>query len=346
MAEMRLTILAGDVGGTNTRLAFYEVEGGNFREITLKVYPSDEYDSLESIVKEFSATLKQPVTRACFGVAGPVVKGRCKTPNLAWVIERDHLAAALGIDAVDLINDLEANAYGIGALGPVDFAPLSEGSPDESGNAALISAGTGLGQAGLFRHGKELLPFASEGGHTDFAPRTDLEVELLRYLLNRYERVSFERVLSGPGIYNIYRFLRDTGRGDEPPWLTDEIEKGDPAAIISRAALDGKSELCAHALDLFCSIYGAEAGNLALKFKATGGVFVGGGIAPKILPKLVQPAFMESFRAKGRMRKLLELIPVKVILNDQTALLGAARLGVHSLKASAKSRDIARRAPE
>lgn len=328
MAEMRLTILAGDIGGTNTRLALFVTNGERLDQDVMEVYPSGEYSGLEEIVKIFMAHYEQrPVAHACFGVAGPVVAGRCETPNLAWVVESSRLAEELGIGAVELINDLEANAYGIAALREADFAFLNIGAPDERGNAALISAGTGLGQAGLFRHGEELLPFATEGGHADFAPRTELEVELLRYLLNRYERVSYERVLSGPGIYNIYRFLRDTGRGDEPSWLADEIEEGDPAAIISRAALDGKSELCARALDLFCSIYGAEAGNLALKFKATGGVFVGGGIAPKILPKLEQPAFMESFRAKGRMRTLLEPIPVKVILNDQAALLGAARRG-------------------
>jgi glucokinase len=231
----------------------------------------------------------------------------------------------LGIRTVELINDLEANAYGIVLLEPRDFVVLNEGVPDASGTAALISAGTGLGEAGLHWEGNHYQPFPSEGGHADFAPRNELEVDLLLFLLNQYEHVSYERVLSGSGLYNIYKFLRDTGRGDEPVWLADQMRLEDPSAVISRAALEGSCELCVHALDEFISFYGAEAGNLALKFMATGGVFVGGGIAPKIIQKLRGSGFMEAFVAKGRMKQLLESIPVRVILNDKTALVGAAR---------------------
>lgn len=323
---MRMTVLAGDVGGTNTRLAFFDLKGAELKKKATEVYPSRQYDSLDQIVKMFVATHDLPFAYACFGVAGPVIGGRCETPNLAWVVEKERLADVLGTGSIELINDLEANAYGIPALNQDDFATINTGSFDREGNAALISAGTGLGEAGLYRDGEKLLPFATEGGHVDFAPRNDLEVELFHYLLNRYERVSYERVVSGPGLLNIYLFLRDSGREDEPSWLAEEITQGDAPAIISQTALEGKSELCSRALDLFCSLYGAEAGNLALKLKATGGVFVGGGIAPKILPRLKEPAFLESFRAKGRMRPLLEPIPVKVILNDQTALIGSARL--------------------
>jgi glucokinase len=239
-------------------------------------------------------------------------------------VDADQLATLLGFDAVTLVNDLEANALGLGALETKDFAVLNEGVPDADGNTAIISAGTGLGEAGLHFEGTMRRPFASEGGHADFAPRNELEIELLRYLLPQFRHVSYERVLSGPGLLNIYRFLRDTGRAEEPVWLADEMNDGDPSAAITRAALQGKSELCMRALDLFVSIYGAEAGNLALKVKATGGVFLGGGIAPRIIEQLKSPAFMEAFTAKGRMRPLLEAVPVRVILNDMTALLGAA----------------------
>jgi len=242
-------------------------------------------------------------------------------------VDADQLATLFGFDAVTLVNDLEANAFGLVALEAKDFAVLNEGAPESEGNTAIISAGTGLGEAGLHFEGKMRRPFASEGGHADFAPRNELEIELLRYLIPQFHHVSYERVLSGPGLLNIYTFLRDTGRGEEAAWLADEMQEADPSAVITRAALEGKSELCMRALDLFVSIYGAEAGNLALKVNATGGVFLGGGIAPRIIDKLKSPAFMEAFTAKGRMRPLLEAVPVRVILNDTTALVGAALCG-------------------
>jgi glucokinase len=224
-----------------------------------------------------------------------------------------------------LLNDLEANAYGIATLAPEDFLTLNEGAPQAEGNAAVIAAGTGLGEAGLYWDGRRHRPFASEGGHASFAPSNTLQVELLRYLLTHFTHVSWERVLSGPGLHTIYTFLRDTGRGIEPAWLSEEIHTGDPAAAISGAALEDRCALCMQALDLFVALYGAEAGNLALKVMATGGVFVGGGIAPKIIEKLKDATFMQAFTAKGRLQPLLETIPVHVILNDQTALYGAAR---------------------
>lgn len=319
-------ILAGDVGGTNTRLALIVAEGKRLKLAALDIFPSREYDNLDSIVRVFVGKHEASVEQACFGVAGPVRQGRCETPNLAWVVDASRLAAETGLAAVGLINDLEANAHGISLLGPEDFLVLSEGEPDPEGNAALIAAGTGLGEAGLFRAGERLQPFPSEGGHADFAPRNRLEMELLAYLLERYEHVSFERVVSGPGLANIYGFLRDTGRGEEPEWLRERLAREDLAAVISEAALDGKSALCEKALNLFVSLFGAEAGNLALKFKASGGLFIGGGIAPKIVRKLTDSTFMAAFVAKGRMRNLLQAVPVRVILNDRTALLGAARV--------------------
>jgi glucokinase len=224
-----------------------------------------------------------------------------------------------------LINDLEANAFGIEVLPEEDFCTINVGDPDYEGNAGLISAGTGLGEAGMFFDGKRLQPFPSEGGHCDFAPKDEEQIELLHYLQARYGNVSWERVLSGTGLFNIYTFLRDTGRGKEPDWLAAEILEGDSAASISRAALAGTSDLCDKALTMFISFYGAEAGNLALKLMATAGIYIGGGIAPKIIERMKLPLFMESFTAKGRLQRVLRRIPVRIILNDKTALLGAAQ---------------------
>ncbi|MBV8052129.1 MAG: glucokinase, partial [Acidobacteriaceae bacterium] len=253
------------------------------------------------------------------------------TPNLPWIIESKHLADKLGLAGVSLINDLEANAWGISTLQAKDLISLNTIKSSPIGNQAVISAGTGLGEAGLYWDGTRYHIFASEGGHADFAPRDELQMELLRYLIAHFGHVSYERVVSGPGLVNIFYFLRDTKRGTEPTWLTEEMAQGDPAAAISRAASEGQCPLCEQALDLFVSIYGAEAGNLALKVKATGGVYLGGGIAPKILTKLAGPLFMQSFLAKGRMQALLETIPVRVINNDSTALMGAARCAAATL---------------
>ncbi len=318
-------ILAGDIGGTHTRLAIFDYRKSQTKPVSMRVYPSRDYDSLDAIVRVFMSEQKISVNAACFGVAGPVKHGRSETSNLAWVVDSRQLASELSLESVELLNDLEASAYGIALVEPKDFVVLNEGITDEGGMAALISAGTGLGEAGLRWEGGYYKPFPSEGGHADFAPRNKLETELLLYLLKEYDHVSYERVLSGPGLYNIYKFLRDSGRGDEPLWLSERIAHDDPSSVIAQAALERSSELCVQSLDLFVSIYGAEAGNLALKFLATGGVFVGGGIAPKIIDKLRDSTFMEAFKAKGRLRALLEAVPVRVILNDQTALLGAAR---------------------
>ncbi len=318
-------ILAGDVGGTNTRLAVFDDNGGRLTPTAEATFPSREHGSLEAVLRKFRAAHPFPVDRACVGVAGPVRQGRSDATNLPWLVDSRLVAEELGLKRVELINDLEANAWGIGVLERDDLAVLNAGAPDAGGNQAIISAGTGLGEAGLIWDGTRHRPFATEGGHSDFAPRNHLEMELLDYLLKQFQRVSYERVVSGPGLLNIYRFLRDTGRGEEPAWLAGRMRDQDPGAVISQAALDGKSDLCAQALDLFVSLYGAEAGNLALKVLATGGVYLGGGIAPKILSKLKDPNFLNAFTAKGRLKPLLQAIPVRVILNDKTALLGAAR---------------------
>jgi glucokinase len=329
-----MMILAGDIGGTNTRLALCRQGGQGLSLFAEERYPSAEFSGLDEIIKGFLSGRPERVERACFGVPGPVDGDVIKLPNLPWTINRQELRSLLAIEQIGLINDLEANAYGLSELGESDFAVLNKGKHHPTGNAAIISAGTGLGEAGMHFEPstKKLRPFASEGGHADFAPRNELEIELLRFLLGKFKRVSVERVLSGNGLRNIYEFLRDTDRAEEPAWLADEIAaNGDPAAVISANAIKGRSPICEMSLEIFVSIYGAEAGNLALKMLATGGIFIGGGIAPKILPSLQQPTFMDSFLAKGRMSGLLERIPVKVILDDKAALLGAAHFAINEM---------------
>jgi glucokinase len=318
-------ILAGDVGGTSARLAAYEVGVGSLRLVVEKTYPSGKYAGLGDIVEQFVAEHALRLTHACCGIAGPVRDGRVKTTNLPWLIEGAALARQLGLPAFALINDLEANAWGIGALGPKDIVTLNAGGPAAKGNAAVIAAGTGLGEAGLYWDGAEYLPFACEGGHVDFAPRDALEIELLQYLMKKFGRVSYERLVSGQGLCNIYEFLRESGRGQETPAVAEAMRNQDVAAVISQAALAGRSPLCTQTLDVFVSIYGAEAGNVVLKLMALGGLYIGGGIAPKIVAKLRDGAFMRAFLAKGRMQPLVESTPVRVILNPNTAMLGAAR---------------------
>ena len=315
-------VLAGDIGGTNTRLAFFEGEPGHLKPLETEVFPSGQHSGPEEIAHKFLAKHNRPLEAICFGIAGPVRDGVSRTPNLPWVVDSKNISKELGVGIVELINDLEANAHGIAELSPTDFVTLNQGAPSCEGNQALISAGSGLGEAGLLAEDGGYRPFASEGGHADFGARTDL----LRHLIVQFGRVSWERVLSGPGLVNIYQFLRDTKRATESKELAAEMSGGNAAATISRHGLEGSSEICVQALDVFTGIYGAEAGNLALKVMATGGMFIGGGIAPKMIKKLQQPAFLEAFCAKGRVRGLLEAIPVRVITNDKTALLGAGRV--------------------
>lgn len=324
-------ILAGDIGGTNTRLAFFDPAQPPVEPVALDVFPSREHAGLEELIQEFLATHSLPVTSACFGIAGPVRNGHCETPNLPWKVDCHHLAAALHLERVHLLNDLEANAHGIGLLAETDFIVLNAGESSaeesgESGNCGLISAGTGLGEAGLLFEDGHYHPFPSEGGHGDFAPRNQLEIELLEFLMKEHDHVSYERVLSGPGLYNIYRFLRDTGKASEPAELAREIANGDPGPAIAKSALHAADDISVQALNIFTSVYGAEAGNLALKVMATGGMFVGGGIAPKIAAKLQDGTFMKAFVSKGRVSPVLESIPVRVITNDMTALFGAAHV--------------------
>ena len=320
-----MLVLAGDIGGTSTRLAYIDAGGDTLQLGVEQRFPSCESNGLEKIVSRFSTEQGLAAESACFGIAGPVRDGRVTTPNLPWSVDAALLSRILGFSPVRLINDLEANTYGIALLGPDDLCVLNQGSADPSGTIAVVSAGTGLGEALAYWDGNAHRPLASEGGHADFAPRTSLETELLLYLREEHGRVSTERVVSGPGICSIYRFLRDVRRITANPAVAEAMRLDDPAAIISRAALGGECPLCVQTLDLFVSLYGAEAGNVALRVLATGGIYLGGGIAPKILKLLQGPGFMQAFTAKGRLSPLLENIAVRVILNERTALLGAAR---------------------
>ncbi len=316
-------ILAGDVGGTKVNLALYDFAEGKLKHTREQRYPAKNYSGLQEIVKEFLAADK--VTAACFGVPGPVRDGRLRLTNLPWTLDSRELSSGLGIQHVFLINDLEANGYGIAELTPDQIYTLNEGDASQMGNRALLAAGTGLGECFLAWNGRLHLPFPSEGGHADFAPRNEDEIDLLRFLKQKYNgRISFERVVSGMGLTNIYEFLREVRGLEEPAWLAERIAGEDPNAVITELALAAKSEICEKALDMFVSAYGAEAGNLALKILSVGGLYVGGGIAPRILERLKDGIFMKSFTDKGRLSQLLVNMPVRIILESRAALMGAA----------------------
>jgi glucokinase len=316
-------ILAGDIGGTHTRLALFAREG-EFSLAGEKTYPSRKYAGLEEIVQEFLQG--KTVSRACFGVAGPVVEGRCKATNLPWIVDAAKLSKDLGIASVSLLNDLEANAYGLRALKEEDLYLLQSGKK-QVGNRALIAAGTGLGEAGLYWDGKEHRPFACEGGHADFAPRNEEEMELLKHLQRQFDHVSCERVVSGPGILSMYRFLVETGREKGSKEVEMEMKRRDPPAVISEFGREKRDRACARVIEWFLSLYGAEAGNLALKIFSIGGLYIGGGIAPHLIELLKTGDFRASFANKGRFKELLESVSIYVIRNDNTALLGAAVFG-------------------
>jgi glucokinase len=323
-------IIAGDIGGTKTNVALFQANGREVGPVVKQQkFPSSGYNSLEAILKEFIGDTKLEITGACFGIAAPVIEGYATTPNLNWNIRAESLADLLKIDQVGLINDLEATAFGIPALSSSQLLTLNKGNARADGHRALIAAGTGLGMAGIFYRDGHYHPMASEGGHSDYAPHEPEEIELLQYLKDKFGRhVSWERVLSGPGLFNVYSFLRDRGDVEEPAWLAEQIKAGEKTAVVSAAALENKCELAAKALDMFVAAYGAMAGNLALLMMATGGLYVGGGIAPKISEKLKDGRFMEAFTDKGRLASVLANIPVHVILEDKTALFGAARAAV------------------
>lgn len=317
--------LVGDIGGTKTNIAILDFSSGNFKTLFEKSFPSKDYDSLRTIVKkvyEEDIKGKFNITKACFGVAGPVKNGKCDATNLPWLVDSKKIAEVLNLNTVSLLNDLEAAAYGIECLEDKDLMVLNKGEEQKGGTRCLISAGTGLGESIMVYDGKNYRPIPSEGGHTDFAPRTKIEMDLLENLIGKYGRISYERVLSGPGLANVYEFFKKTSYQDISAWLSDRIKQEDPSAVISEVGMSKKDEACEKALDLFVSIYGAEAGNLALKSLATGGVYIGGGIAPKILDKIKEGSFMQSFTNKGRLAVMISQMPVKVILNPKHPLMG------------------------
>jgi glucokinase len=323
-------ILAGDVGGTKVHLALYNFAGGRLSAVRDQKFPAHEFATLDDVVKAFLTQDNTPVDQvvaACFGCPGPVRDGRLKLTNLPWTLDARDLRTSLGIEHIFLINDLEANGYGIPELAPESVFTLHEGDAKSVGHRGLVSAGTGLGEALLIWDAKTQrhLPLPSEGGHSDFAARNETEIALLEYLRRTLNgRVSFERVVSGLGIKNIYAFLRDDQKMQEPQWLRDRLASEDPNAVIGQCGEDGSSEICAEALRLFVSAYGAEAGNVALKVLAMGGIYLGGGIPPKILKTMQNGEFTRAFLDKGRLSPLLESIPVRIILDDTCALLGAA----------------------
>jgi len=318
-----LKVLSGDIGGTKTRLAIVHFGSGN-PEITNEIVcKSDDYPSFNHVLSGFLSQSGAAIEVASFGVAGPVHAGVCETTNLHWVIDAGQIRKEFGWQQVTLLNDLEAVGRGIRLMDESDLQVINQGVA-RKGNRAVIAAGTGLGEAGLYWDGRQHQSFACEGGHTDFSPTTDTEIAFMKWLAAQYGHVSWERVVSGMGLENIYRFLLDYRHTSVPDWLAIQLREGDAAAAVSSAGISGKEPTCIEALDLFVRFFGAEAGNHALKMMATGGVYIAGGIAPRILERLKQADFIEAFCSKGRMTSLMHDMPVSVVLNDQVALLGAA----------------------
>ena len=340
-------LLAGDIGGTKTTLALFASAAGphgpppgfDRAAAIIETFASRDFASFDALLGDFLARHRPQLVAGCIGIAGPVRANRCTATNLPWIVDGAALARRLGLAELALVNDLEAIGYALDLLAPHEICELQPGEPGAAGNRAVIAAGTGLGEAGLFWDGAAHRPFATEGGHADFAPQDELQIALLRYLQREHEHVSWERLVSGPGLVEIYRFLLASpgaGAGQErqeqerqerrePLGMAERLQSAEPAAVVWHYAANGESPLCGRAVDLFLRLYGAEAGNLALKTMATGGLYVGGGIAPKLLDWMRRGTFIEAFRAKGRMRPLLEAMPVRVVLNPQAALLGAAR---------------------
>ncbi|HLH77729.1 MAG TPA: glucokinase [Candidatus Binataceae bacterium] len=327
-------ILAGDIGGTKTILALFEPQGANLRKVRQQLFPSPHYPSLEAVLKEFLGGQTPSLQAACFGIAGAVIDGRVHATNLHWEVSEAQLVAALGISRLRLLNDLAATAYGMPHLAAADLEELNlQAGARHPGNIGVIAAGTGLGEAMLYWDGQSFQPQASEGGHADFAPREAREIELLRYLQERLgQHISYERVLSGPGLLNIYDFLRDRNYAPEPPWLQQRLAAAaDRSVAIAEAGLDGSAPLCEMALEMFASLYGAEAGNLALRTLAVGGIYIGGGIAPKLMAVLRKGAFIRSFVAKGRFESFLRGLSVQVALTPEAGLIGAAHYALSLL---------------
>lgn len=327
--EKGITVLAGDIGGTKTNLAFYKATPDSMELVYNARYPSADFSTLQEIIQRFLVEAKQPTPdRISLGVAGPVLNGKVELTNLSWTLDAEAMQQQLGVGKVSLINDLEATAYGLAGLTSTDFITIHQGRGGNPGNMAIIAPGTGLGEAGLFWNGKTYHPFPTEGGHCGFSPRTSLDMELCHFMQQEFKVVSWEAIVAGPGIFDIYRFLRDGQKKEEPGWLTEALqEQKDPSAVISQAALQQKAAICIETMDLYVRYLAYEAANLTLKMKAVGGLFLGGGIPPKIAPLLQEESFYRHYMDCDRMQHLLETVPIRIIKNDKTGLLGAAYYG-------------------
>lgn len=321
-----MRVLAGDIGATNARLALFEWRNGRPESIHEARFSTGDYSGLAEVVARFRSELDQSPRRVCLGVACPLEDGACRMPNLDWVLDERALREEIGIRETRLINDFDAVGHGLALLDPSDLAELQEGDPAADGTVALLGAGTGLGAGFVGRREGHATVYSSEAGHADFSPRTNEEWELREFLRGRHGRVSWERVLSGPGLVDIYRFLAESGFAPERETVRREMDATDPAAVVSSRGLAGDDPLCVRALEVFVSLYGSKAGDLVLTLDARGGVYLAGGIAPKILPKLREGEFRRAFRDKGRLKGILERVPVHVILNPDVGLLGAARV--------------------
>jgi glucokinase len=317
-------LLAGDIGGTKTVLALYSEDGNPNTPLKKTRFASQNYDSLGAIVAEFFADGKPPLTRASFGVAGPVQDGIARITNLPWVIDTDELSRQIQAP-VRLLNDLAAIAHAVPFLSPTDIETINPGFPAPKGTLGLVAPGTGLGEAFLTWADDRYHAYSSEGGHANFSPSNSLQVELLQFLQTRYGHVSFERVCSGNGLPNLYAFLKESGKYPEPEWLREALYHAtDPTPILVQAGSENRAEICVATLDLFAEVFGNEAGNMALKILAAGGIYLAGGMPGRILPWLRKPDFIDAFSDKGRFAKMLQSIPVHVVLNPESALFGAA----------------------
>jgi glucokinase len=317
-------VLAGDIGGTKTNLGLFSLKDGKPSIRAMESYPSKDADCLEDLISGFLQNCGQSVAGACFGIAGPVINGVSKTTNLPWIVSENTIRNRFQWERVRLINDLVATANSIPLLKQDELSELNEGVRDPNGNMGLVAPGTGLGIALMVSRDNRLYPVSSEGGHVDFAPTNDREFALLKYLKGRLGHVSVERLAAGPGLFTIYEWLRGSRQHQEPSWLSERLKNEDASRVISGVGLKKQDPLCEEALEMFVSIIGATAGNLALTGLTTGGMYLGGGISPKILPKLKEPSFLEAFSDKGRFKDLLMRMPIHVILNDKAALIGAA----------------------
>lgn len=324
-------VLAGDLGGTKTNLSFYRATDDKLEPLESKRYASDDYPSCIEVLKQFLADTRQSaVDRVCLGVAGPVLNGKVELTNIGWSLDEAGIRKQLGIEKVTLINDLEATAYGLAGLSAGDYVTLHTGDENSTGNMAIIAPGTGLGEGGLYWSGKNHFPFPTEGGHTGFAPRTETDIELLRSLQKKYGVVSWEKVVAGPAITDLYTFLRDHHQHKEPAWLSQALEDPEEApAAISTAAIEKKDDICVEAMQYFVRYLAYESANLVMKLKATGGLFIAGGVPPKIAPLLQDKSFYKHYLDCDRMQHLLEPVPIRMVTNDKTGLIGAAYYGAY-----------------